>query len=107
MVSRKNAVNDIAVRIKNHKKDNKNKQMVKYILTTIAIAIFSALLIAYAYDISNGEEIPKSSSRQGVQDMVVFVAKILGVTGSWILCISATTASLWYTIDRYKNEKRR
>ena len=81
--------------------------MLKYILTTIAIAIFSALLIAYAYDISNGEEIAKSSSRQGVQDMVVFVAKTFGVTGCWIIGILATVGSLWYTIDRYKNEKRR
>ncbi|MDD3005320.1 MAG: hypothetical protein PHH66_10470 [Flavobacterium sp.] len=46
-------------------------------LYTIAIAIFSALLIVYAYDISNGEDIPKSSTRQGVQDMLVFVEKLL------------------------------
>lgn len=79
----------------------------KYILYSVAVVIFSALLIVYAYDISNGEEIPKSSSRQGVQDMVVFVAKTFGVTGSWIIGILATAASLSYTIDKYKNEKRR
>lgn len=76
-------------------------------LYTIAIAIFSVLLIVYAYDISNGEEIPKSSTRQGVQDMLVFVAKTFGVTGSWIIGILATVGSLWYTIDKYINEKRR
>ena len=76
-------------------------------LYTIAIAIFSALLIVYAYDISNGEEVPKSSTRQGVQDMVVFAAKFLGVIGSWIIGILVTAASLWHTIDKYKNEKRR
>lgn len=81
--------------------------MVKYILTNIAIAIFSALLIVYAYDISNGEEIPESSTRKGVQDMLVFVAKTFGVIGSWIIGILATVGSLWYTIDKYKNEKRR
>lgn len=104
MVSRKNAVNDIAVRIKNHKKDNKNKQMLKYILTIITVALFSVLLIVYAYDISNGVEIPKSSTRQGVQDMVVFAAKILGVTGSWIVGTLATTGCIWYTINKYRNE---
>lgn len=78
----------------------------KYILYSVAVVMFSALLIVYAYDISNGEEIPKSSSRQGVQDMVVFVAKTFGVTGSWIIGILATVASLSYTIDKYKNEKR-
>lgn len=76
-------------------------------LYTIAIAMFSVLLIVYAYDISNGEEIPESSTRQGGQDMLIFVAKTFGVIGSWIIGILATVGSLWYTIDKYKNEKRR
>lgn len=76
-------------------------------LYTIVIAMFSVLLIVYAYDISNGEEIPESSTRQGGQDMLIFVAKTFGVIGSWIIGILATVGSLWYTIDKYKNEKRR
>ena len=82
-------------------------EKLKSLLLTIAITIFSTLLIVYANDISMGKEIPKSSSRQGVQDMLAFAAKFLGVTGSWILGVLATSGSLWYTIDKYKNAKRR
>ncbi|MBW7845920.1 MAG: hypothetical protein H3C45_09815 [Bacteroidia bacterium] len=81
--------------------------MLKTILLTISVALFSTLLIFYAYDISKGVEIPESSTRQGVQDMIVFAAKTLGVTGSWIVGTLATTGCIWYTINKYRNEKSR
>lgn len=81
--------------------------MLKTILVTISVALFSTLMIFYAYDIPKGVEIPKSSTRQGVQDMIVFAAKTLGVTGSWIVGTLATTGCIWYTINKYRNEKNR
>ncbi len=79
--------------------------MLKPTLYTIAISLFSALLIAYAYDIANDELIPKSSTRQATQDMLVFLARFLGITGSWIVGSLATGSSLYYTIQKYKNRK--
>ena len=80
--------------------------MLKPTLYTIAISLFSALLIAYAYDIANDELIPKSSTRQATQDMLVFLARFLGITGSWIVGSLATGSSLYYTIQKYKNRKK-
>jgi hypothetical protein len=76
-------------------------------LYAFAIAIFSALLVAFAYDIEKGTSIGLSSTQAGRQEMLIFVAKFLGITGSWIVGILATVGSFWYTIDKYKNEKCR
>ena len=80
--------------------------MLKPTLYTIAISIFSALLIAYAYDIANDEVIPKSSTKQATQDMLVSLARFLGISGSWIVGSLATGSSLYYTIQKYKNRKK-
>ena len=79
--------------------------MLKPTLYTIAISLFSALLIAYAYDIANDELIPKSSTREATQDLLVFLARFLGISGSWIVGSLATGSSLYYTIQKYKNRK--
>ena len=80
--------------------------MLKPTLYTIAISLFSALLIAYAYDIANDEVIPKSSTREATQDLLVFLARFLGISGSWIVGSLATSSSLYYTIQKYKNRKK-
>lgn len=54
---------------------------------TFAIAIFSAILVAYAYDISNGTEIQTSSTKKGTQEILVSIAGFLGVTGSIVVGI--------------------
>ncbi|MCC7466295.1 MAG: hypothetical protein IT261_08505 [Saprospiraceae bacterium] len=76
-------------------------------LYTIAIAIFSALLIAFAYDISNGEEIPESSTRQASQDIIVSLSGFLGITGSWIVGTLATAGSLYNAIQKQWNRKNK
>ena len=80
--------------------------MLKPTLYTIAISIFSALLIAYSYDISNNEIIPKSSTKQATQDMLVSLAQFLGISGSWTVGVSATGCSLFYTIQKFRNRKK-
>lgn len=74
-------------------------------LYTISIAIFSALLIVYAYDITNGEEIPPSSTRQATQDMLVSLARFLGVSGSWIVGSLSTGVSLYFSIQKHRDKK--
>ncbi len=80
--------------------------MIKSILYIIAISIFSALLIAYAYDIANEEVIPKSSTKQATQDMLVSIARFLGISGSWFVGSLATGASLYFSIQKYRNRKK-
>lgn len=80
--------------------------MLKPTLYTIAISIFSALLIAYAYDIANDELIPKSSTKQATQDMLVSLARFIGISGSWTVGISATGYSLFHTIKKCRNRKK-
>ena len=81
--------------------------MLKSILITIAVAIFSALLVLYAYDIAHGNEIPSSSTRQGIQDLIVFFSKILGVAGSWIVALLAIGISSYCTFQQYKYVKKK
>ena len=80
--------------------------MLKPTLYTIAISIFSALLIAYAYDIANDELIPKSSTKQATQDMLVSIARFLGISGSWTVGVSATGCSLFHSIQKFRNRKK-
>lgn len=91
------------VNIKNNRKSFKMEKL-KCWLYTIAIMIFSALLIAYSYDIANDIEISKSSTKQATQDMLVSLARFLGISGSWIVGSLATGASLFLCIQKYRNK---
>lgn len=79
--------------------------MLKRILYFIAILIFSALLIAFAYDISDGKEISSSTTRQDTQEILVYFATKLGVTGSWIVGMTASGISLFRIIYKKIHEK--
>lgn len=80
-------------------------KLFKSILYTLAVILFSALLIAYAYDLSNNIEIAKSSTRQSTQNLLISAAKSLGIIGSWIIGIIAIGIRLLVTFHTYKNEK--
>lgn len=75
--------------------------MLKPILYTIALAIFSALLVAYAYDIEQGTSIELSSTQAGRQEMLMFVARMLGYKGSIAVALLATGAGLYYAIIQH------
>lgn len=79
--------------------------MLKRILYFSAILIFSALLIAFAYDISDGKEIPYSSTKQDTQKTLVYLATKLGITGSWIVGLTASGISLFRIIYKKIHEK--
>ncbi len=70
-------------------------------LYAIAIAIFSALLVAYAYDIEQGISIGLSSTQAGRQEMLMAVAGALGVKGSIVVAVLATGVGLYYAISQY------
>lgn len=78
--------------------------MLKSILYTIAITIFSGLLIVYAVDISKGSQVEESGVRAG-QGTLVFLATWLGVKGSIAVGALATGLSLWYIIHKYRRRK--
>ncbi len=79
--------------------------MLKRILYFSAILIFSTLLIAFAYDISDGKEIPYSSTKQDTQETLVYLATKLGITGSWIVGLTASGISLFRIIYKKIHEK--
>ncbi|MCO5230196.1 MAG: hypothetical protein M9958_03470 [Chitinophagales bacterium] len=81
-------------------------EKLKYWLYTIAIMIFSALLIAYSYDIANNIEIPKSSTKQAAQDMLVSLASSLGIIGSWFVGILATGVSIYFSIQKQRKREK-
>ena len=64
-------------------------------LYVCADAIFSALLVAYAYDIEQGISIGLSSTQAGRQEIQMTVAGILGFNGSIVAAVLATGASLY------------
>jgi hypothetical protein len=82
------------------------KQLLIHCMYTFSIAIFSALLVLYAYDLSNGEAIENSTTNRGKQDLLISIAKLLGVYGSLVIGILATGGSLLYTIVQYRNEPK-
>ena len=73
-------------------------------LYAIAIAIFSALLVAFAYDIEQGTPIGLSSTQAGRQEMLMAVAGALGVKGSVVVAVLATGVGLYYAISKYKKK---
>ena len=75
--------------------------MLKPILYTIALAIFSALLVVYAYDIEQGTPIELSSTQAGRQEMLMTVARMLGYKGSIAVAVLATAAGLYYAIIQH------
>ena len=75
--------------------------MLKPILYTKALAIFSALLVAYAYDIEQGTPIGLSSTQAGRQEILMSVAQMLGYKGSIAVALLATGAGLYYAIIQH------
>ena len=67
-------------------------------LFAIAIAIFSALLVAYAYDIDQGIPISLASTNAANQKILMSVAGALGFRGSIILGVLATGAGIYNAI---------
>lgn len=84
---------------------NPDESMLTRILYLIAILISSVLLIAFAYDISEGKTIPLSSTKEDTQKALVFLADKLGVLGSWIVGITASGISLFRIIYKKIHEK--
>ncbi len=76
-------------------------QKLKRWLYAIAITIYSALLVAFAYDIEQGTSIELSSAQAGRQEMVMWVAEVLGFKGSIVVGVLATGTSLYYAIRQH------
>lgn len=81
---------------------NTKKTKFIYWLYTFAFAIFSLLLVAYAYDISKGETIAPSSTQQYKQDLLITIATVLGFKGSIAL---GNTGNRCLFILHHKNVK--
>jgi hypothetical protein len=79
-------------------------QKLKRWLYAIAIAIFSALLVAFAYDIEQGTPIGLSSTQAGRQEMLMTLAGALGVKGSVVVAVLATGVSLYYAIRQHRRQ---
>lgn len=77
-------------------------------LYAIAILIFSALLVVFAYDMEQGTSIPLSSTQVGRQEMLIWVAEVLGFKGSIVVGVLATGFALYYAIRQHfrKIEKK-
>ncbi len=73
-------------------------------LYALAIAIFSALLIAYAYDIEQGRPIGLSSTHAGKQEILMSAAEIIGLKGSIAVGLMASGAALYYAISQNRNK---
>lgn len=70
-------------------------------LYAFAIFIFSTLLVAFAYDMEQGKSIPLSSTQAGRQEMLMWVAEVLGFKGSIVVGVLATGFGLYYAISQH------
>lgn len=73
-------------------------------LYAIAIAIFSALLVAYAYDIEQGTPIELSSTQAGRQEILMSLARTLGFKVSIAIASLATVTGLFYAITQHRSK---
>lgn len=73
-------------------------------LYAIAFTILSALLVLYAYDMEQGTSIPLSSTQSGRQEMLMWVAKVLGLTGSIAVAVLVSGTALYYAIRQHLEE---
>ena len=76
-------------------------EKLKHWLYAIAISIFSALLVAFAYDIEQGTPIGLSSTQVGRQEMLMAVAGFLGLKGSIVIAVFATALGFYYAISQH------
>lgn len=76
-------------------------QKLKRWLYAIAIAIFSALLVAFAYDIEKGTSIDPPGTQIWYYEILMSVANTLGVTGSILVAAMATGIGLYYAIRKH------
>lgn len=60
--------------------------------------IFSALLVAFAYDIEQGKPIELSPTQAGRQEIQMSVAEVFGFKGSIVVAVLATGTGLYYAI---------
>lgn len=70
-------------------------------LYAIAILIFSTLLVAFAYDMEQGTTIELSSTQAGRQEMLMWVADVLGFNGSIVVAVLSTGFGLYYAISQH------
>ena len=73
-------------------------------LYALAIAIFSTLLVAFAYDIERGTPIGLSSTQARKQELLMSVAAALGFNGSIAVAVLATGAGLYYAITQHRTK---
>jgi len=70
-------------------------------LYAIAITIFSALLVVYAYDIEQGKPIEPSSTKAGRQEILMFLTKVFGFKGSIVVAVLLLGFGLYYAIRQH------
>jgi len=79
--------------------------IVKPALYTLAVAIFSAVLINMANEIENGNTVVASGSKRGFKKILILIAETLGFYGCLALGIIANVVFIAYTIKQIKNSK--
>ena len=92
--------------IENNWKSFRMQKLKRWLYAT-AIMIFSALLVAYAYDIEQGTSIGLSSTQAGRQEMLMAVAGALGFKGSIIVAVLATGIGWYYAICQHFNKSEK
>ena len=75
-------------------------QKLKRWLYAFAILIFSALLVAFAYDIEQGTPIGLSGTQSGRQEILMTIAGALGFKGSIVVAVLATGAGLYNALRK-------
>ncbi len=73
-------------------------------LYAFAIIIFSALLVAYAYDIEQGTPIHTPSTQIGHHEMMLSLAKVLGTNASIAVAVLAIGIGLYYAVGQHLRE---
>lgn len=70
-----------------------------------AITIFSVLMVAFAYDLEQGNDIDFATTQKSKQQFLISLAKILGFKGSIAIATTAICISVYFAIRQHYRKK--
>ncbi len=79
--------------------------IVKPLLYTFVVLMFSFMLVFTASEIEAGETVRASGGRRGLKTLFIYLAGVLGFWGSLVVGVAFTLGFIFYTYKVYKNSK--
>ncbi len=84
---------------------NSTGAVIKPVLYTLVVALFSASLVFMAKELESGNAVTISGSRRGFKKILLTLAENLGFWGCLSVGVIATLGFAYYAVSQFKNSK--